>query len=124
MNQPMLPEARQARIEDRQHRAKALCEAIAACHPRDAATVMTAALQGAETDGPQHDLFGTMRRDAEWWAEIAPPHEVQAYVVAGLRQVGQSAIGPKARKDIFAALWQGMAPGDKAAFLRAVGGAP
>lgn len=123
MNATLSPEeARTARLAERQRLALRLGRAISEAHPRDAAVLMTAALQALETDGPQHDLFGTARRDAEWWADIAPPHEVQAYVLAGLRQIGSAAIGPKARKEIFAALWLGMSAADRTAFLQRVRG--
>jgi len=102
--------------------ATTLCMAIGACNPSDAAQIMAAALEQMATGGPDHDVFGTVRQDAEWWAEIAPAHEVQAYVNAGLRQLLKSAIGPKARKAVIVALWRGMTDQDKAAFLRAVAG--
>lgn len=105
----------------RTERAMTLSIAISDCDPMDAAQIMAAALQDMETDGPQHDVFGTLRRDAEWWAELAPPHEVQTYVTAGLKQLTTRAIGPKARKEVIAQLWNGMTPEDKGAFLRAIG---
>lgn len=107
----------------RQESCMVLAEVISRCDPSDAAQIMAAALQSMETDGPEHDVFGTVRRDAEWWAELAPPHEVQAYVAAGLKQLAAKAIGPKARKELIVHLWNGMAAADKSAFLKAVGGA-
>ena len=98
-----------------------LTSAIAECHPHDAAQIMAAALENMVGDGPQHDVFGTLRRDAEWWAELAPVHEVQAYATAAARHLGEKAMGRKARKSLVAALWNGMHPEDRAAFLKAVG---
>ena len=98
-----------------------LTAAIAQCHPHDAAQIMSAALENMVGDGPQHDVFGTLRRDAEWWAELAPVHEVQAYATAAAKQLGAKALGRKARKALLAALWNGMLPDDRAAFMRAVG---
>jgi hypothetical protein len=100
-----------------------LAEVISRCEPTDAAQIMAAALQQMESDGPQHDAFGTVRRDASWWAESAPVHEVQAYVMAGLKQLGAKAIGHSARKQLLAALWTDMRAEDKSAFLRAIGAA-
>jgi hypothetical protein len=103
--------------------AQTLCHAISMCDPQDAAQIMAAALETLQIGQPEHDVFGTVRRDAEWWAEVAPPHEVQAYVAAGLKQLQAKAIGPKARKALIVHLWNGMTAADKAAFLKAIGGA-
>lgn len=110
------------RVRSRGQAALHLCHAIGQAHPQDAAQIMAAALRDAETFGPQHDPFGHVRQDARYWAELAPPHEVQAYVLAGLRQLGQQALGSQARKEIFAALWKDMPAKDKAAFLAAIQG--
>lgn len=103
--------------------ASSLAWCISQCNPHDAAQIMAAALQNMETDGPQHDVFGTLRRDARWWAEIAPAHEVQAYVIEGLRHLKDTAVGRSARKELIVALWNGMRADDKEAFLRAIGAA-
>lgn len=89
---------------------------------RDVATQICEAMIAEHiTDGPKADIFGHLRRDAQWWAELATVPEVQAYVVAGLLQLQERAIGHKARKEVLAALWKGMRPEDQGAFLRAIG---
>lgn len=91
--------------------------AINQCHPADAALIMTAALEDMTTTGPQHDPFEQWNADAEWWAEIAPAQEVQAYVYAGLKDIARNALGRNARKRFIVALWQGLSPDDRRAFL-------
>jgi len=124
MNAESPPTMRTMAMQGRVWAADNLVAAIHACEPTDAAQIMTAALQSMETDGPQHDLFSAIRRDATYWAELAPPHELQTYALAALRQLRRQAIGNTARKEIFAALWKDMRAEDKAAFLRAVNGGP
>jgi hypothetical protein len=110
-----------AQVRTRIDAANNLCAAIAACEPTDAAQIMAAALQDMETDGPQHDVFGTLRRDAAFWAELAPVHEVQAYVLEGLKKLGQRALAPNARKALIVDIWRGMTPEDKREFLKRLG---
>jgi len=104
-------------------RAKDACDALEKVHRDLAVQICLSFLTGTTTQGPQHDVFGRLQSDAENWAQLAPSHEVSAYTVAGLRQLGQRAIGHKLRRDVFAAMWQDMRPEDKAAFLKAVGAA-
>ena len=99
--------------------AESLCYAIGQCRPKDAAQIMAAALEDMEVGGPD-PAFGPLRADAEWWAELAPPHEVQEYVYAGLKQLGQQALGSGARKRMILALWQGLSADDKRAFIAKV----
>ncbi len=100
--------------------AEALCHAISECHPQDAAQIMVAALEDMVGEGPQADAFGTLRGDAQWWAETAPQHELQEYTYAGMKQLGQRALGPGARKRLILTLWQGLTPADKRAFIAKV----
>lgn len=97
--------------------AEALAFQISNCHPDDARTILTAYLQAAETGGPPNAIFAATLADAEWWADIAPPHEVQTYVYAGLKKLAGEAIGPNARARLLIALWNGMPADDKRQFL-------
>jgi hypothetical protein len=103
--------------------ARDACDALALCHRDIAVQIAEAALEQMRTGGPHSDLMGDIRREARWWAELAPAHELRAYVVAALDQLGQRAISDKARKEVFAALWKGMGEPDRAAFLQAIGAA-
>ena len=97
--------------------AETLCFAIGQCHPHDAAAIMAAALEDMTTTGPQHDPFERYTADAEWWAELAPAHELQAYVYAGLKDITRNALGRNARKRFIATLWKGLSPDDRRAFI-------
>lgn len=108
-------EARQRKIW-----AQALCNFIGDCHPVDASQVMVAALEDMVGDGPEVNVFCTLRGDAQWWAETAPQHELQEYTYAGMKQLGQRALGPGARKRLILTLWQGLTPADKRAFIAKV----
>ena len=101
--------------------AEALCFAIAQCHPDDAAQIMAAALDDlAAGDPPMRDPFGSLREDAAFWADCANPAELEAYFASALKRLGNRAIGIRARKRLFAALWQSFDTADRMAFLRRV----
>ena len=95
----------------------ALC--LNECHPADAAAICAAYLQDAERGGP-NSAFGPIRADAIWWAETAPPHELQEHVLAGMRILASRALGPTARRKFIAALWSGLDPNDRADFIARV----
>jgi hypothetical protein len=97
-----------------------LASVIGHCHPQDAAIICAAFLQDRETGGPEVSAFGNVRSDAEWWADIAPPHEVQEYVYAGMKVMASRAIGSSARRRFIAALWAGLDASDRAAFIQRV----
>ena len=99
-----------------------LVVAIGACHPRDAAQVMAAALEDMSAGMPDvsQGFFGAMRADAEFWSDLATPPEIEAYVAAGLRVIERSAFCARARKRLFAALWASFPDADRRAFLARV----
>ena len=103
--------------------ANTLAMAIAECHPHDAAQIMTAALEDMQIGGPQGPSFGAVRQDAEWWADTCPQHELQEYAYAAMKVLAGRALGRTARLRFLAALWNGVAPDDKKAFLSRVGAA-
>jgi hypothetical protein len=71
---------------------------------------------------PQGGLLGMTASDAEWWAETAPDHELQAYAYAALKHLGKRTLGPSARQRFIAQLWQGLSVADKRAFVARVAG--
>jgi hypothetical protein len=103
--------------------AKDACDAIFRCHRDIAVQIAETVLDMLRSGGPRHDLMGDLRMEAESWADIAGAQEVRAYVIAGLNNLAGRAISDKARKEVFAALWKGMAEKDRTAFLTAVGAA-
>lgn len=65
--------------------------------------------------------FGTgIREDAAWWADMAAPIEIEAYVAAGLRAMENKVFAARARKRIFVVLWEAMTPEDRRKFLSRV----
>jgi hypothetical protein len=110
------------RSRPRAVRQEVLCNAIEACDPQDAPSIMLAALEGMETGGPGlTDMLGRVREDAVWWADIAPQHELQEYVYAGMKRLAGGAMGSATRKRFIVALWNGLSADDRAAFLAHVG---
>jgi hypothetical protein len=84
--------------------------------------VLAAALENLGAGEPEFEWQANRLRDsARWWAENTSPPELEAYLVAALRQVEGKAIAGPGRKRIFAALWDAMPAQDKAAFLKAIG---
>lgn len=61
--------------------ATALCHAIGECHPHDAAYVMQAAFPDLAAGMPIAPLNGVMEQ-AEFWADLATPRELDAYAFA------------------------------------------
>lgn len=61
--------------------AEALCHAIAACEPEDAAFILAGVLAELSAGPPQPALLGVMD-EARTWAEWASPIERKAYAVA------------------------------------------
>ena len=105
----------------RMERAEALCDALGECHPADAREITAAYLDSMAAGDPQpHDPFGDLRNDAAFWADCAHPGELEAYFAAILKRIGDRALGIRARKRLFAALWESFDTADRVAFLRRV----
>lgn len=110
-----------ADLQARRAAVLALCDAIANCHPEDAAQIMAAALDDIGAgDPPMRDPFGDLREDATFWADCAHPIELEAYFASALKRLGSVALGIKARKRLFVALWQSFPLADRQAFLSRV----
>lgn len=69
---------------------------------------------------PDHDPFGGVRADAEFWCDVATPAEIVAYTCAGLRRLGDVEMAAVTRKRLFVALWETMAEADRRAFVSRV----
>jgi len=100
--------------------AEAACLALAECRTQDAAAICAAVLDTMRTDGPRHDVFGTLYSDATWWADLAPLHELVAYVTAGLTRLPKRHLSLPARKKLLKALLRSLPDTDCAAFLAQV----
>lgn len=67
--------------------ATTLCLAIRACHPSDAAILMSAALEDLSAGMPIAAFEGVMA-EARLWAEWATPAELKAYALASYEAMG------------------------------------
>lgn len=92
----------------------------------DAKRILGEALCGAlETvcaGGPEYTAFGDMRDDAEWWADLATPMELEIYAGAALKRITRATFAERAKKRLFLALWNGFSEKDRAAFLAKIQG--
>lgn len=77
--------------------AERLDAAIADCHPSDATTIMTAALEDLSAGFPL-PAFLDATEDAELWAAAASPAEVEAYLTAALDRAFRGPF-PRAARD-------------------------
>ena len=101
--------------------AQALCYAISECHPDDAKQIMAAAMDDLSAGyPPMRDPFCDIRGDADFWADCAHPAELECYFSSALKRLGNRALGVKARKRLFVALWQSFPITDRQAFLSRV----
>lgn len=96
--------------------AERLAHAIAACEREDALQVMSAALDDLSAGGPIAS-FDSIRSDAEFWADIAAPAELEAYFAASLKTLRRRPIGIKMRKRLFLALWASFTAKERQDFI-------
>ena len=94
-------------------KARALCQAIAACQREVAAEIMVNVLYEWQSGGPQTTLFGDIGGEADLWAYAAPLHELVAYTLAGLARLGIAAKGLVLRKKLIWALWLSLSDADR-----------
>lgn len=126
--QPSAPVSAAAQISDatrlRMWRAGALHAALQDAHPEDADQIVAAWLHERMGHGPRTALLdlalSQITADADMWADVSPRIEIAAYVRAGLKMLAGSALAPAMRRQLFAALWQGMSADDKRAFIERV----
>ena len=100
-----------------------LAKMLAAVRDDEAPAVAVLLCKWLEETGagaPDHDGFGAIRDDAAFWAGIATPRELEAYVGAGLRQMGRTHFAAAARKRILVTLWESLGDGDRRRFLAKV----
>lgn len=106
---------------------RALLHHLSAClmevrrpHFREVAELLSGWLEIAGAGAPQQYLIGDIRSDARWWAELAHPLELEAYVGEGLRRIERTQFAPMARKRLFVALWETMDDADRRKFIQKV----
>lgn len=69
---------------------------------------------------PNPSQFEALRHDAAYWADMAHPMEVEAYVAAGLRAASDRVLSPRAQKRLFVVLWEAMPSEERKKFLSRV----
>lgn len=83
--------------------------------------MLCAALEEYIGAGPAGQAqIADMKYDAAWWADMANPRELEAYVGAGLRAIERRTFAPAARKRLLVALWDSLDTDEKRAFLTRV----
>lgn len=98
-----------------------LLAAIEACDGNDAAQAMCWVLDNVRARLPAPmDPWGNAREEAEYWADIATPVELEAYAAASLRKIERTSFCEGARKRIFAAIWESFDDSDRRSFLARV----
>lgn len=93
--------------------------AIAECHTDDACAIMAAALSNLTAGAPIAAVVD-VKEDAQFWADMASPIEIEAYLRACLLRIDRMATAPVERKRMMMALWLSFEPEDQASFLRSV----
>jgi hypothetical protein len=61
-----------------------------------------------------------LRYDADYWADIATPMEVEAFTAAGLSRIERATFAEKARKRIFMAIWRSFTDKQRGDFIEAM----
>lgn len=86
------------------------------------ADVLLAALDEAFAGIPEVDsLFGGLRADAAFWADCASAAELEAFAAAALDRIDRrDSFAMRARKRLFARLWETFPKAERVAFLRRV----
>lgn len=88
--------------------------------PQDAAAIACTVLDEVAAGDPPYDALGDIRAGAEWWADFANPAELQCYFASAVKRLENQALGIKARKRMFTALWLAFSNEDRRAFLARV----
>ncbi|WP_439137497.1 hypothetical protein [Roseicyclus sp.] len=106
------------------HLVRLIAGHLGAVTPADAPEVIDLLcgwLEGNGAGQPDPDfVFGQLRRDAAFWADIATPAELEAYVAAGLARIERRNFAAAAQKRLFVAFWECMSDADRRAFLARV----
>lgn len=93
----------------------AIGESIAA-HEWATVAMLDAIMQDARMGNPLPVMLD-VADDAAWWAQNAPPIEMEGYLAAIVRYLPETPLHIKSRKRIMAAMWKAMPQADRDAFL-------
>jgi len=62
-------------------------------------------------------VLTSIAEDADWWASLSTPVEMEGYLIAIARHLPDTVFHQRSRKRIIAAIFKAMPVSDKAAFL-------
>lgn len=82
-----------------------------------------AGLDTVAAGAPRYAAFNDTRNDANFWADISTPVELEIYLSVILRRLSdlnKGGMSMRARKRVFMDLWEAMGAEDQQAFLRKV----
>lgn len=85
-----------------------------------AVAVLNGVLEDARMGNPLPVLLD-ISDDADWWASLCTPIELEGYLVAISRHLAETPLHIKARKRLIAGLWKKMGAEDQASFLEWAG---
>ena len=88
--------------------------------PQDAAVICATVLDEIGAGAPRLDYCGDIRAEAEEWALFANAAELESYFASAVQRLENQALGIKARKRMFAALWISFSDEDRRAFFARV----
>lgn len=100
-----------------------MLDRLVACDPMAAGLVAAETLECVSAGSPIVSLWN-VREDAEFWASVANPIEIECYFAACLREISSRNLALPARKRLFAALWESLPASDRSTFARRIGAAP
>lgn len=111
--------------EFRAYRVTTIAEALTRCINKMAAldhdttvAVLCAAAEGMGTGTPEYDAYNTgLNEDAALWADCASPHEIAAYMAAGLSRIDKKTFARNTRKRLIVAIWNSLPQEDRTGFL-------
>lgn len=84
---------------------------------------LSASLDTVGGGAPRYVEFNYTRNEADFWADISTPVELEIYLSVILRRLGdlnKRNLAMRARKRIFMDLWEAMGAEDQQAFLKKV----
>lgn len=115
----MQPTPTEIELARRMDAAGRLAAAIGDCHPDDACAIMAAALSDLMAGAPIAAVLDA-KEDAQFWADMATPIEIEAYLRACLLRMDNMALALGERKRMMMALWLSFDAVDQASFLKRV----
>ncbi|SEM61469.1 hypothetical protein SAMN04488103_101632 [Gemmobacter aquatilis] len=96
-----------------------LTYAVENAHPDDALSICCGVVERLRRGAPLPPLLD-IEHEASWWASMATPFELLAYLQACLAQLTDEAVKVNTRKRLLVQLWDTLPASDRHAFLARV----